>query len=143
MGLGQVTGRRTRRAAGGGRPVNSGLAGRRDLNPLIGMLSLAKRDYDLKNAVVVARCGLLGLRALRQFDGPAQRAVPEFRALAVLALLLPFGMNTQDSIADSDVDVLVHIQSGEFCADDETALFCVMLHPEGWGQPELRQRSPW
>jgi len=46
-------------------PVDPGSAGRRDLDPLIGRISIGKRDDDLENAVVVACGDVLGLGAFR------------------------------------------------------------------------------
>src|SRR3990170_6708594 len=125
-----------------GEPGGRGLLARHlDLHRLR-LGSLALRDPDLKDAVLVGRRGLVALDPRRQRDGADEGPVAQLPPVVVPLLLFLLGpgltLNGQGVLGHADLDML-GVDPRQFGADHDVAVCLVGL--DG-GLPDHRRAPP-
>jgi hypothetical protein len=96
-----------------------------DRHPFGGRLLRLERNPDLEDADVIRRLRVIRIGVGRQTNGPLGDPVPELRMVFRLPLLVPLGMDGQQALIDTDLDILLWVYARKLRA--QRVLLVVML----------------
>src|SRR5665213_24828 len=138
-------GHQARRGRSLGGPLHSMLDG--DPGHRLGRRNLAERQTNLEDTFVIRRGHVLLTGAVGKRDRALKGSVLDLReALSLLLrfrLAAPLAADGEHPVLDHDLNILVRVDSGQFCTDNQLAVVGELLDAHGESLRRIEQRGKW